>query len=52
MRKFFECNLPKKAASYVDVRATKRINNILTNIHNRMDKLEEALNLTGCRSYS
>lgn len=47
MRKFFECNLPKKAASYVDVRATKRINNILTNIHNRMDKLEEALNLTG-----
>ena len=47
MRKFFECNLPKKAASYVDVRATKRINNILANIHNRMDKLEEALNLTG-----
>lgn len=47
MKKFFECNLPKKAATYVDVRATKRINNILTNIHNRMDKLEEALNLTG-----
>lgn len=32
MRKFFECSLPTKAASYVDVRATKRINNILTNI--------------------
>lgn len=47
MKNFLNVNLPKKAASYVDVRATKRINNILANIHNRMDKLEEALNLTG-----
>lgn len=46
---YFEFNLPEKAPTYVHISARKRITEILQKVISRMNRLEEALNLSGLR---
>lgn len=48
MSKFFECNLPKTAPKYIQNPAKRtQVTQILRKVHKRMDKLNEALKLSG-----
>lgn len=47
MGKYFECNLPTKAPYWLHASATPAFQQMLNAVHSRMDKLNDALELTG-----
>lgn len=50
MKRFFECNLPKTAPKHITgIEKRTTVTRILKQVHSRMDKLNEALSITGLR---
>jgi putative phage-type endonuclease len=44
---YFECNLPKQAPDHLHPSMVSKVNNVLSTVHNRMLKLNTALDITG-----